>query len=216
MDAFSVISYCSGKASTPELPPITNLCSHSYTQASNNPTSYLALIVERGLNLCETRRSLEEGILKNLERREKLYLDAVESSKVSLAVTRRNALDIVTRFKGASGGIVTIALPWSDGVESEAYDSAGNSRFQTSIPVPFLPPCLMAPSLPAPITGAPDSTPDTNAPALTMNPTTVVDHRVSSVPLVHDPLDLSPNHTDQQPASLGWLPHGGGAFFMSV
>jgi len=138
---------------------------------------------------------LEEGILKNLERREKLCLDAVESSKVSLAVTRRNALDIVTRFKGASGGIVTIALPWLDGVESEAYDSAGNSCFQTSIPVPFLPPCLMAPSLPAPITGAPDSTPDTNAPALTMHPTTVVDHRVSSVPLVHDPLDLSPKPT---------------------
>jgi hypothetical protein len=189
LDAFSVISYCSDKdkAFTPEESPITDLCGHSFTQAGNDPTSYLASIVEHGINLCETRRSLEEGILKGLERHERLYLDAIESSKNSLAMTRRNAADIVARFKGASGGIVSINLPWLDRVETGAYGSERQSHCPTPINFPLVPAFPMDPPLPGPgpITGAPNSTLDTNSPALTMYPTTVVDHRVSSVPLIH-------------------------------
>ena len=165
MDSFSVIL-----ASTPEGSPITSLGGHPFTQFSSNPISYLALIVERGINLCETRRSLEEGILKDLERREKFCLDTLESSRVQLAMTRRNAVDIAARLKAASGGIVSVTLPWLDGVESGAYDSEKKSRCPTPIAAPQVPIGSMAPPPPESITGALYSTLDTFSPTSKMVP----------------------------------------------
>ena len=184
IDAFSVIS-----ASTPEGPPIKGLCGHPPTQSSNSPISHLAFLVERGINLCETRRSLEEGILKGLERHEKFCLDAVESSKGQLAMMRRNAVDIAARLKGASGGIVSVTLPWLDGVEIGAYDSEKKYRRPTPISVPHVPmgPMAPPPSPPEPITSPLYSTLDTKSSALAMCSRAEFDYWFPAVPSIHSP-----------------------------
>ena len=187
MDSFSVIS-----ASTPEGSPITGIGGHPSTQFSNNLISYLAFLVERGINLCETRRSLEEGILKGLERQEKFYLDAVESSKVQLAMTRRNAVDIAARLKGASGGVVSVTLPWLDGVETRVYDYEQKSHCPTPIPAPHVPMGPVAPPPPEPTNGALDSTLDTNSPALAMYSRAEFDYWFPTVPLIRSPASPLP------------------------
>ena len=209
VDVFSVISYGPEEASTPEGPSITSLCGHSFTQFSNNPISYLAFIVERGINLCETRRSLEEGILKSLERNESHCLNAVESSKDQLAMMRRNAVDIAARLKGASGGIIGVTLPWLDGVESGAYDSEKKSRCPTPISAPYAPRGpAMAPPPPESITGALNSTLHTNSPAFTMCSQAVLDHWFPAVPPIHSPVSpaLSIVSVPGPPCSVAAVP----------
>jgi hypothetical protein len=183
MDAFSVISYCSNKASTPQ-GPITIPCGDSVTQASNNPTGYLAFIVERAINLCETRRSMEEVILKRLERQEELCLDGIKNAKNSLTMTRRNAVDTVKRLKDASGGTIDITLPCLDGVESDIYGVEKKSPCLTPItvtPAPLVPPCpVEVPSPPVSIIASPRATLYTNSPEL-------FDHRISSVDFMQEP-----------------------------
>jgi hypothetical protein len=192
MDSFSVISYSSNKASIPEGPPISNPCGDSVTQASNNPTSYLAFIVEHTINLCETRRSMEDVILKGLERHENLCLDAIKSAKNSLTMTRRNAVDTVKRLKDASGGTIDITFPWLDGVESGAYGAEKKSPCPAPItvtPAPLVPACpVQVPPPPVPVIAVPKDTLDTNPPALKACATTVV----SSAPRIRKPVSPLP------------------------
>ena len=195
VDAFSVISDLSETMSIPEEPSVTDPCDQYDTQASTSPTNPLASIVERGLGLCEARRSLYEEILKDLEEREKLYLDAVESAKSSLAMTRRKAIDLVTRLKGASGGIIGITLPWQHGIEKEAYSVEKKSPGPTPSPVTVRPvtPVPACPALvlsqPVPAIVAPQST-------LTLIPapcsTTTVDQLPTASAPVQKPVFSSP------------------------
>ena len=132
VDAFSVISDLSDKSPILEEPSDATPCDDSVTQVSTNPTAYLASLVEHSISLCEARRSLEEEILKSLETKEKSYLDAVESAKSSLAMTRRDAVDIVKRLKVASGDIISIILPWHNEAEQEVYDPEKKPRAPTA------------------------------------------------------------------------------------
>ena len=154
MDAFSVISDLSDDPSIPEEPVARDQCDHPVTQASTNPTNYLASIVERGISVCEVRRSLQEEILESLEKREKLYMGAVESAKSSLAMKRREATDIVTRLKDASEGIIRIILPWQHGVEKEAYSTEKKSPDLTPSPITVSPP-MPIPACAAPVSSQP-------------------------------------------------------------
>jgi len=76
-------------------------------------------------------------------------LGEVESAKISLVVTRRDAEDIVTRFKNASGGITSIILPWKNGVENEAHVSEKKSPSPTLLPITV--PAIPVPTLQAPV-----------------------------------------------------------------
>ena len=138
-DAFSVISDPSDKSPIPEEPSDVTSCDDSVTQVNTNPTAYLASLVEHGISLCEARRSLEEEVLKRLETKEKSYLDAVEGAKSSLAMTRRDAVDIVERLKVASGDIISIILPWHNEAEKEVYDPERKPHAPTASPSTLIP-----------------------------------------------------------------------------
>ena len=191
MDACSVFSDLSDKPSIIKQPLNPDLCDLSDTQATTDPTNYLASIVKRAISLCEARRSLQEEILKSLEKRERLYLDAVESAKGSLAMTRREVMDIVTRLTDASGGIIGIIFPWQHGVEKEARSTEKKSPSPTPSPI-TISPAMPVPACPAPVPPRP-------VPALTPTPltlapcsTTAVGHLISASPPVHKPIFPSP------------------------
>ena len=195
VDAFSVISDLSETISIPEEPSVTDPCDQYDTHASTNPTDHLASIVERGLGLCEARRSLYEEILKDLEEREELYLDAVESAKSSLAMTRRKAIDLITRLKSVSGGIIGITLPWQHGIEKEAY------RVEKKSPGPTPSPVTVSPATPVPVCPAPvpsQPVPAIVAPQSTLTPTpapcstTMVDQLPTASAPVQKPVFSSP------------------------
>ena len=76
-----------------------------------------------------------------------MCLGEVESAKVSLVVTRRDAEDIVTRFNNASGGITSIILPWKNGVENEAHVSEKKTPSPTFLPITI--PAIPVPTLQA-------------------------------------------------------------------
>ena len=139
VDAISVISDPSDKSPIPEEPSDATPCDDSVTQVNANPTASLASLVEHSISLCEARRSLEEEILKSLETKEKSYLDAVESAKSSLAMTRRDAVDIVERLKVASGDIINIILLWHNEVEREVYDPEKKPHAPTASPSTLIP-----------------------------------------------------------------------------
>jgi len=141
---------------------------------------------------------LQEEILKSLEKRERLYLDAVERAKGSLATKRQEAVDIVTRLTDASGGIISIISPWRHRVEKEAHSTEKRSPSPTpppitagpAMPIPACPGTVS--SRPVPATIAPNPIPTlpflTTAPC----PAIVVDRSITSLPLVHPPVAPSP------------------------
>jgi hypothetical protein len=172
MDALSVISGLSDKAPVSEEPSTTKQCDHSVTWGSTDPTSYLTSLVEQGISLCGARRSLEEEILKSLEKQEKLHLDAVESAKISLMMTRRDAVDIVTRLKVASGGIINIILPWQNEVEKERYEIEKKPHNPTALPSPVIP-AMPIPACPAHIPSPPVPTIVDTKSTLTLTPLTL-------------------------------------------
>ena len=190
-----MISDLPDKASTPEESSATDPCDHPVTPVSTNSTSYLATLVEHSISLCEARCSLEEEVLKALEERENLYLDAVESAKTSLAMTRRDAVDIVTRLKVASGDIINITLPWQGEVEKGAYDTEKKSHGPTALPstvISVVPISDYVSSPPVPTIVAPKSILTPSSPTLTSCSAIVVNHCSSAAPLVHTPVFPSP------------------------
>jgi len=209
MDAFSVISDFSDKASLPEEPSSTNPCDHYVTQISTNPTSYLASLVKQIISLSAARRSLEEEILKSLEKREKLYLDAVESAKISLEMTRRDAVDIVKRLKDASGDIINIILPWQHEVEKEAYDTEKKPRSPTASPstvFPAMPVSACPAHVPPPVVLAPEPKLGTSLPPAARS-TPIIDSRIPASampppsPNVHEPQELLRRYEERMNAA---------------
>ena len=149
-DALSVISDLSDESPILEEPSDVTPCDDSVTHVNTNPTAYLASLIEHGISLCQARRSLEEEILKSLETKEKSYLDALESAKSSLAMTRRHTVDIVKHLKVASGDIISIILPWHNEVEKEVYDPEKKPHAPTASPstlIPATPSAMPPPSL---------------------------------------------------------------------
>ena len=194
-----MISDPSDKASIPEEPSAADPHDHPAPQVTTNPTSHLAsfasfvALVEHGINLCEVRHSWEKAVFKNLEKRKKWYLDAVESAKISLAMTRRDAVDIVTRVNAASGDIINITLPWQGEVKKEVYDTENIRRGPTTPPstvISAMPSSACpahVPSPPGPTIVAPKSTLIPTSLTLAPCSTTVVNHCISAAPLVHTP-----------------------------
>ena len=186
-DAFSVISDLSDKSPIPEEPSDVTLCDDSVTQVNTNPTAYLASLIEYGISLCEARRSLEEEVLKGLVTKEKSYLDAVESVKSSLTMTRQDAVDIVKRLKVASGGIINIILPWHNEVEKEGHDPEKKPHAPTASPSTLIPPMPIPACpehVPVPNIVAQRSTLILTSPKSVPCSMNVVEHSIETAPLV--------------------------------
>ena len=188
VDAFSVISDLSDKSPIPEEPSDATLCDDSVTHVSTNPTTYLTSLVEHGIGLCVARRALEEEVLKRLETKEKSYLVAVESAKNSLAMTRRDAVDIVKRLKVASGGIINIILPWHSEVEKEGYDPEKKPCTPTASSSTLIPAMLISACpehVPVPTIVAPRSILIPTSPTLVPCAMNMVEHSIETAPLIH-------------------------------
>jgi len=109
-DDFSVVSNPQKEALDPscEKRSILNPAGHSEDYSSDD---FLTLLVQRYIDTCYERRTIQEEVENRLERQERLAVEKLTCAKIALEATRQKAVEIVAALNEASGGDSMVNLP---------------------------------------------------------------------------------------------------------
>ena len=109
-DDFSVVSNPQKEA--PDLScdqgSVPNPPGHSDDHSSDD---FLTILVQRYIDICYERRTIQEEVENRLERKERVAVEKLTCAKIVLESTRQKAVEIVAALNEASGGDSVVNLP---------------------------------------------------------------------------------------------------------
>jgi len=127
-DDFSVVSNPQKEAPDPscEKQSIPNPSSHSEDHSSDD---VLTLLVQRYIDICYERRTIQEEVENRLERKERVAVEKLTCAKIALEATRQKAVEIVAALNEASGGDSMVNLPAGvlGSIDAKAISPAADS-----------------------------------------------------------------------------------------
>ena len=87
---------------------ISNPPGHSEDHSSDD---FLTILVQRYIDICYERRTIQEEVENRLERKERVAVEKLTCAKIALESTRQKAVEIVAALNEASGGDSMVNLP---------------------------------------------------------------------------------------------------------
>jgi len=181
-DGFSVVSHlpqgAASKGITQESSP-----SPSGHLEDNSSNKFLTILVQRYIDICHERRTLQEEIEYGLDRKERVAAERLRCARIILETTRQEAVDIVAALNEASGGDTKInpSAGIVGSINSKSISSVADSAYVSGSGPTGTPPTVPRVPVLDPVKAREPATPTPPLKETRLPPSTIVSAELDAI-----------------------------------